>query len=147
MLQLISNQGVNWAVIWADAGFLLCVIFVLCYIIGTAWAAKNWKMEVVKDYDQLLEKRNAHATNQAIQIEMLRHRNDEMSVTITKLKSQVRKRNSKGQFIAILLIICLSFSSCATYQPKKYKGHLKAKIEFMKRNAQCQSSQKRIQSR
>lgn len=83
----------------------------------------------------------------------LRAENTALRAENTALRAELstrfpaRKRNSKGQFIAILLIMCLSFASCATKYPVRSKGFVKSKIEFMKRNAECRAEQSRIQSR
>lgn len=89
LFQQIANQGINWSLIWQETGFTFCLVVFTFYALFILWATRNWKAATVREYDELLEKRNTHSINQGIHIEMYRDKNDELSCRFEEAKADL----------------------------------------------------------
>jgi len=103
LFEIISNQGVNWSVIWNDTGFLFCLFLFSCWVLFILWANRNWKHACKKEAAELYEKRNIIMFEKSIEIQILKE-----TVTLLKnenerlkndVKSKERKRDEKGYFV------------------------------------------------
>ena len=100
----LSNQGVNFHVIWHDLSPLL-VFMCVGLVFVTIWAAKNWKCscygEYKAQYNKLQEeydKLKCNYNSSVISNLLLEDDIKDLNKQIEVLSSKIQKRNPDGTF-------------------------------------------------